>query len=678
MKKILSILLPVILFLTACSALPTSPNDPVIGSFGQTNNDLISFIDIITVTNAAANTSPDSEIYFDICYRESGTDTLVSLMGDSKRINGFDDIGKGRTNRFSFKPQSDNVRIGQLEKFSLKNTGSDGWQYNCIVVIVNKKRVLFSVDGIDGWLNKGSSYVVDRNFSGNEHLKIDTIHNPSAIRAAITTPQNISVITTTANMISADTGADIYIKFIADSSLPNLVLPDYTCEPTANEYRLDTPGDDLRDGRSDYFSLHPKLVPASFTKTQLTYRANSDGDTDDWCFSTILVLAGGAVVYYKDFASEPITINNTIKNYRCLGATGGKIWIDKYPEPPGITNGFTIAILPDTQGYTVRGSQGMYHTNNSDLGFYRQIEWIVDNMYSRNIKYVVHMGDLIEGYESDLLKWDFDAYAEQWRCARGAMDVLSEVGIPFGFLPGNHDEDSSINPFQDSYKNYFPIENYSNKPGFAGNLDGMTSNAWEISVGNKRYLFINVEDLESPVSIFNTRDRSNIQNWMKGILPDYRGEDDRVILSTHSFAKIDGSFYNNARDLLEGVLTDTRNGLQVDNGNRIDLVLCGHLDGVVYVPGEETTLASGVTIDYPPVILSNFQGEYENSFKKTTYGNGWMRTFTIFNNDAEILTFSVLNYSSHTMGNDRIKSGFVPENGKSTIHNYENFNFFFP
>ena len=27
------------------------------------------------------------------------------------------------------------------------------------------------------------------------------------------------------------------------------------------------------------------------------------------------VLAGGEVIYYKDFASEPITINNTTKNY---------------------------------------------------------------------------------------------------------------------------------------------------------------------------------------------------------------------------------------------------------------------------------------------------------------------------------------------------------------------------
>ena len=675
MNKLLSIPILFLLFISACSTIPLDIEN------GVGNSEFISSIDIITVTNTTIDKNLDTEIFFDIFYSDKVSGTLVSVLGDSEKISSSYNTDNGRTKRFSFKPQLDNIKIGQIEKFSITNKGSDELRYNCIVVIINKKRVLFSTDGIDEILDKGNSYTVDRDPLKSEHLQIETVHNPSAIREGITTPQNISVITTTAEIRSAGTDDNIYIKFVADSSLSHLALPDYTCEATANEYQLATSDGSFKDGQSNYFTLPSKLVPTSFTKTQFIYRAESTEDADDWCFSSILVLAGGTVIYYKDFASDPVTSNNKIKNYRCLGENGGKIWIDKFPEPINEVNGFSIAILPDTQGYTVRGNQDEFHTNNSDLGFYRQIEWIVDNMYTRNIKYVAHMGDLIEGYGRDLGKWDLDAYAKQWKCAEGALNVLSEVGIPFGFLPGNHDEDSSINPFQDSYKDYFPIENYSNRPGFIGNLDGMTSNAWEVQIRDKRYLFINVEDLGSPVGIFNNRDRINIQNWVKSILPDYRGSNDRVILSTHSFVKTDGSFYERAHSFLEDVFTDTVNGVQVKNNNRVDLILCGHFDGVVYVPGSNFTLKSGITISYPPVILSNFQGEYEDNFKQTTYGNGWIRTLTIpynKNADALISTFSVLKYNNHTMGSDQIKLGWVPESKKNITHNYENFGFVFP
>lgn len=682
MKKFLPTLLLLITFLTSCNNLPSSIDAGryISGSQNQSsNNDFISSIDIIIVSPTLTNTSPDIDVYFDMFFKGYGNSKAKTLLGEFKKISNPDNFKKERATRMSFIPVLNNIRIEQLENFIIKNSGTEKWAYKCVVVIVNKRRVLFSYDGVNRWLEKGSTYTVDRDTSKSEHLKIDKIHDPTAIRAAMTTPQNISVITTTADMSSADTDDNIYIKFVADSSLPDLVLPDYFCEPTANEYLLNTSNNNFEDGQTDYFSLSSRLVPASFTKTQLTFREDSNGKANDWIFSSILVLAGGDVAYYRDFASEPITINNKIKEYRYLGENGGKIWIYKYPEPQGMANGYTIAILPDTQGYTVRSKQSLYHTSNSDLGFYRQIEWVVDNMYSRNIKYVAHMGDLIEGYGKDLLKWDFKAYTTQWKCAAGAMNILSEAGIPFGILPGNHDEDSSINLFHNSYKDFFPISNYSNIPGFVGNLDGMTNNAWEIQFDNKRYLFINIEDLGSPVGVFNSKDRKNIQNWMKDILSDYRGNNDRVVLSTHSFVKIDGSYYENAYDMLEGVLTDTINGIQKKNDNKINLILCGHIDGVVYVPGTEISLKSGITINYPPVILSNFQGEYDDSFKQTTYGNGWMRilTFPYDNNFAEVSTFSVLDYTNHTMSSNRIESGLVPENRMNTVHNYENFEFIF-
>jgi len=680
MKYFFSIILPVIFLITGCSALPTSPDDATNGSFGKENNDFISSIDIITVANPITDKDLDTEILFDIFYSETVSGNIKSIFSEPKKINDTSDITTIRTMRFSFEPQLSNIKIGQLDKFIIKNSGSNSWHYNSIIVIVNKKRILFSVDGKDKLLHKSSTYIVDSDPSKSEHLKIDNLHNPSAVRAAQTTSQNISVITTTANKSSDNINADIYIKFTADSLVPDLVFPDYTCGPTENEYQLYSPGVLFQKGKSDYFTLSSQIIPASFTKIQLTYRAKSEKGSNDWCFSSILALAGGEVIYYKDFASGPVKNNNKIEDYRSLGVNGGKIWIDKFPESVNTSDGFTIAILPDTQGYTIRAYQGLSHGQNSDLGFYRQIAWIVDNIYNSNIRYVTHMGDLIEGYGKRIADWDFNAYAEQWSCARGAMEVLNEVGIPYGIIPGNHDEDSSMVPFEKTFKHYFPISRYRDRPGFVGNLNGMASNAWEFNINGKRYLFLNIEDLGSPVMIFNQFDREKIHKWVKKILQNYRGKNDRVILTTHSFIKTDGSMYNYASEFLEKVLTDTDSRMMNKNGNRIDLILCGHVNGICFLPGSVKKINSGETVNYPPVILSNFQGELGDGFVNTpnAYGNGWMRLLTIHNNDtASISTFSVLDYTNHTMSSKRIELGVVPENQKNTIHNFENFEFNF-
>ena len=98
--------------------------------------------------------------------------------------------------------------------------------------------------------------------------------------------------------------------------------------------------------------------------------------------------------------------------------------------PPGPD--FTIIALPDTQHYT---------DNPSNYANYSaQTHWIVANKDTLNIKFVTHLGDIVEHGNNggnDL----------EWQVADAAMGLLEDPlttlladGIPYGLAPGNHDQ----------------------------------------------------------------------------------------------------------------------------------------------------------------------------------------------------------------------------------------------
>ena len=79
---------------------------------------------------------------------------------------------------------------------------------------------------------------------------------------------------------------------------------------------------------------------------------------------------------------------------------------------------WTMVVLPDTQGYM---------TAEHYPGFLAQTEWIVDNKNVRNIKMVLHEGDITNHNTPD-----------EWRMARNAIRVL-DGHVPYTMVIGNHD-----------------------------------------------------------------------------------------------------------------------------------------------------------------------------------------------------------------------------------------------
>jgi len=107
--------------------------------------------------------------------------------------------------------------------------------------------------------------------------------------------------------------------------------------------------------------------------------------------------------------------------------TGGRNIVLPMTRPYGtimatfaVNENFTVIALPDTQNYTSLSSP-------TDL-FAQQTQWVLDNKNSLNIKFVTHLGDIVNTPTS----------SSEWARATTAMNLMNSL-MPYGLCPGNHD-----------------------------------------------------------------------------------------------------------------------------------------------------------------------------------------------------------------------------------------------
>src|SRR5262245_28538181 len=97
---------------------------------------------------------------------------------------------------------------------------------------------------------------------------------------------------------------------------------------------------------------------------------------------------------------------------------------------------FSIVLIPDPQNYGEFSSYGVYG---------HQAQWIVDNRAARNIKFVVHLGD-ITNHDT----------AVEYDVANAAHTILDNAAVPYSMTIGNHD----IFPSAEAYKRNSLFANY--------------------------------------------------------------------------------------------------------------------------------------------------------------------------------------------------------------------------
>ncbi|MCE0497372.1 MAG: metallophosphoesterase [Methylacidiphilales bacterium] len=187
-----------------------------------------------------------------------------------------------------------------------------------------------------------------------------------------------------------------------------------------------------------------------------------------------------------------------------------------FDAPPG---SWTLVGMPDTQ--------------NMDQGEYsRQTEWIVAHQKSHNILFVAHEGDIVE-VSTDL---------DNWKRAQTAMRILTDAGIPYALLPGNHDlgrPDSLLDRVTDVHhsfsrftylNNYFSAEDYRHSEAMGLFEPGKMENSWHtFTAPTGDYLLVALE--YAP--------RNEAVEWADRIVAQCPTR--KVIILTHAYTNCDNT-----------------------------------------------------------------------------------------------------------------------------------------
>ena len=264
----------------------------------------------------------------------------------------------------------------------------------------------------------------------------------------------------------------------------------------------------------------------------------------------------------------------------------------------------TIVVLPDSQMYF---ADDLRHF----AVFESQIEWILANRETFNIRFVTHLGDIVQ---SD------DQSETEWQAAQRQMRRLDGL-VPYGFCPGNHD--MAPGGAARLYSTYFPSEYYRRFSWWADDSNENRANCQLFSGNGVDFVCVHLQfmptdqDLEWAVQRF----RDHSQRF--GILTTHMylgegGPGDRSIQVTsrdsrlavrnwdlRTFAEktpMNRQGNNAGLEILDRVVRRARN---------VRIVLSGHY-------GEHELIASELPGRTVFQFLANFQGEPNG-------GNGWLQ-----------------------------------------------------
>ena len=295
------------------------------------------------------------------------------------------------------------------------------------------------------------------------------------------------------------------------------------------------------------------------------------------------------------------------------------------PAPPAP---FTIAVIPDTQGYSV--SDTLAATARS------QTQWVVDHQSDLNIAFTVQLGDLVDSWPN----------TNQWNRIDTAFKTLDQNAVPYSVLPGNHDIDFGTGNAP-TYNQYFPPSRFSGAAWntatkkYGGHLGSNTFGADPVnrqnmdnfnlfSAGGVDWLLLNLE-FESP---------DYTLAWAQKVIDAYPGR--RVILATHGFVDTRGWRNNELYRSDAGIKTSNQVWNEFVHRNcSIDFVLNGHYhDGDLGEARRNDPNACGEPVHQ---LLSDYQ-------TRANGGDGWLRyyTFDPAADTVEAFTYSVTKQTFET------------------------------
>lgn len=294
----------------------------------------------------------------------------------------------------------------------------------------------------------------------------------------------------------------------------------------------------------------------------------------------------------------------------------------------GVRSPFVIVLMPDTQYYSLRDPA----TYNA------QAEWIAYHKNFRNIKFVIHLGDITHNNT-----------LTEWQAAYAAYTILDNANVPYSVIPGNHDNpDGGRKRDTRRYNQYFGPQRFDERAWYGGHFRNTNDNNYCIfEVNDLKFMIVNLEFAPSKEALC----------WADSLLLHY--PDRRVIVATHCYQGHDAIHQCNCGtgyDIAGSGGNTTWNEF-VKRHSNIFMVVSGH------VGDSERMVRTGNLGNTVYEILTDYQFEQRNG---VNHGNGWLRTLEFFpdENRIDVRVLSVLDDVYEFNRSD------YPSNPNDPAHNY--------
>lgn len=210
---------------------------------------------------------------------------------------------------------------------------------------------------------------------------------------------------------------------------------------------------------------------------------------------------------------------------------------------------FTIAVLPDTQYYTVQG-KGL------ERYFRDQTKWVMEKRAAYNIIALIHNGDIVD---------HGDRFPYEWTVADGAMKTLETAytgapyGLPYGVGVGNHDQTpNGTASATKSFNEYFGVSRFEKRPYYGGHYGTKNDESWfTFNAGGLEFVVVNLQ--------YNPKPSLAVLAWARSVFlahPNAFG-----ILNTHYLLGAGGAFGAQSKQIYEA-LRDVDN-LQLMTGGHV-------------------------------------------------------------------------------------------------------------
>jgi len=211
-------------------------------------------------------------------------------------------------------------------------------------------------------------------------------------------------------------------------------------------------------------------------------------------------------------------------------------------EEPKTDFAYSFAVVGDTQYLVYKDA----HSGTSYTSYI--YDWIVGNKDAKNIKFVMGLGDITDKNGVDNSNDSVDQTDKEWTLAVAEHQKLTNAGIPYTVIRGNHDTVPQLDKYFEGNSNFSAMD--------AEYFEGTSLGNYFVrfTVGETKYMILCLD--------YCLEAGSDEMLWANTAIE--QNPDCKVIITTHYHVNYDGS---RSGDIWDSLVTHNKNVIMVVSGH---------------------------------------------------------------------------------------------------------------